>query len=55
VSNGEARAFIEAHLLAGSGLGWVDVHLLAAARLARVHIMTADQALARAAARVNTR
>jgi predicted nucleic acid-binding protein len=55
VSNGEARAFLEAHLLAGSGLGWVDVHLLAAARLARVHIMTADQALARAVARVNTR
>ena len=55
VSNREARAFLESHDLAGSGIGWVDVHLLAAARLARVHIMTADQALGRAAARVNPR
>ena len=53
VSTAEARAFIDANGLAGSGIGWVDVHLLAAARLARVQLLTADQALARAAARVN--
>lgn len=55
VSNREARAFLDAHHLAGSGIGWVDVHLLAAARLARIHIMTADKALARAAARAGGR
>ena len=53
VSNREARLFLDAHDLAGGGLGWVDVHLLAAARLARIPVMTADQALAQAAARVN--
>jgi predicted nucleic acid-binding protein len=50
VSNREARAFLDAHALAGSGIGWVDVHLLAAARLSRVDVLTADTALARAAA-----
>jgi predicted nucleic acid-binding protein len=55
VSNREARAFLDAHRLAGSGIGWVDVHLLAAARLARIHILTADQALALAAARAGGR
>jgi len=52
VSNQEALAFIDAHGLAGAGLGWVDVHLLAAARLARVQLWTRDKALGRAAARV---
>jgi hypothetical protein len=46
---------VDAHHLAGSGIGWVDVHLLAAARVARLHIMTVDRALARAAARVKPR
>lgn len=50
VSNREARTFLDAHALAGSGVGWVDVHLLAAARLARVDVLTADHAMARAAA-----
>jgi predicted nucleic acid-binding protein len=49
VSDREARAFLDAHDLAGSGVGWVDVHLLAAARLARVVLLTADRALHRAA------
>jgi predicted nucleic acid-binding protein len=52
VSNQEALAFIDAHELSGAGLGWVDVHLLAAARLARVQLWTRDKALERAAARV---
>ena len=50
VSNREAGAFLDAHELAGSGIGWVDVHLLAAARLARVDVLTADKAMARAVA-----
>ena len=52
VSQAEALAFIEVNLLAGSGVGWVDVHLLASARLARVSVFTADKALERAAARL---
>ena len=49
VSQAEALAFVEAHRLAGSGLGWIDVHLLAAARLADATLCTTDRALARAA------
>src|SRR4030066_1929605 len=32
----EALAFVEANRLMGRGIGWVDVHLLASARLAGV-------------------
>jgi predicted nucleic acid-binding protein len=53
VSSREARAFLDAHGLAGSGIGWVDVHLLAAARLAKVDVLTADRAMARAASTVD--
>lgn len=34
--------------LAGSGIGWVDAHLIAAARLAEVELWTLDRALQRA-------
>jgi predicted nucleic acid-binding protein len=53
VSNQEALAFIDAHRLAGTGLGWVDVHLLASARLARARLWTRDKALERAASRLD--
>jgi predicted nucleic acid-binding protein len=52
VSDSEALSFIEANGLAGSGVGWVDVHLLASARLARASFYTADKALARVAQRL---
>ena len=52
VSEAEALAFIEANGLAGSGIGWVDVHLLASARLGRVSVFTADKALRRVASRL---
>jgi predicted nucleic acid-binding protein len=52
VSDAEAPAFIEGNRLAGTAIGWVDVHLLASARLARVSVMTADNALAKAARRL---
>lgn len=51
VSHREARALLDTNGLAGTGLGWVDVHLLAAARLGRVTLLTADKALGRAAQR----
>jgi predicted nucleic acid-binding protein len=52
VSDAEALVFIEANGLAGSGVGWVDVHLLASARLGRASVLTADKALARLATRL---
>jgi len=52
VSDAEALLFIEANGLAGSGIGWVDVHLLAASRLARASLLTSDKPLARAARRL---
>ncbi|MFQ5382643.1 MAG: type II toxin-antitoxin system VapC family toxin [Dehalococcoidia bacterium] len=46
----EALAFIEARGLMGRGIGYVDVHLLAAVELAgRALIWTADRRLARVA------
>lgn len=44
--------FIEAHALMGSGIGWVDVHLLASVRLAGDRLWTRDRRLARAALRL---
>ena len=52
VSHQEALAFLDAHELAGAGLGWVDVHLLASATLARAQLWTRDKALERAATRI---
>ncbi|MBL6750310.1 MAG: type II toxin-antitoxin system VapC family toxin [Nevskia sp.] len=46
-SDEEALGFIEAHRLAGRGIGYVDVHLLAAATLAGdAHLWTRDRRLA---------
>jgi hypothetical protein len=42
----EVLAFLEGHRLMGRGLGWVDVHLLASARLARLPFWTLDKRLA---------
>jgi hypothetical protein len=49
VSYDEALRFVDARHLAGSGLGWVDVHLLAAARVAGAAVWTADRRLAKVA------
>jgi len=45
----EVMTFIEGNRLMGRGLGYVDVHLLAAAVLAGVRLWTEDKALAAAA------
>jgi len=42
----EVLEFVAAHRLYGRGLGWVDMHLLAAARLAQLPIWTLDKRLA---------
>ena len=41
----EALAFVEANRLRGRGIGWVDVHLLASARLTGIPLWTLDRRL----------
>lgn len=48
----EFLRFIELRGLSGTGLGAIDVHLLASAKLAHAKLWTRDEALARAAARI---
>ena len=46
----EVLGFIERHALAGRGVGFVDIHLLAAARVSGAAVWTRDKRLAAAAA-----
>jgi predicted nucleic acid-binding protein len=48
----EVLHFVDQNRLAGSGLGWVDVHLLAAAALDRSGLWTLDRRLAAVASSV---
>ncbi len=48
VEDGEVLSFIENKSLAGAGVGWVDVHLLASAVLTRIPLWTADKSLQKA-------
>ena len=41
----EALAIVEKRRLSGSGIGWIDVHLLASARLTRADLWTLDKRL----------
>lgn len=52
VDDEEVLAFIDTHALMGSGLGWVDVHLLASVCLAGQRLRTHDRRLAKAARRL---
>jgi predicted nucleic acid-binding protein len=45
IENGEILHFIERNKLMGIGIGIVDVHLLASARLAHIPIWTSDKRL----------
>jgi predicted nucleic acid-binding protein len=49
LEHAEVLHFIDAHQLQGRGLGWIDMHLLAAAKLAHVPLWTLDRRLAAAA------
>lgn len=51
-ASGEVLAFIEHRRLHGLGLGVVDVHLLASMLLSGAELWTRDQALAKAAAKL---
>jgi predicted nucleic acid-binding protein len=46
----EVLFFLDRHNLAGTGIGYIDVHLLAAASIASISLWTADKRLARSAA-----
>lgn len=52
VEPNEVLTFIDRHSLMGQGLGWIDVNLLASARVAGVNVWTKDRALERAAKRL---
>ena len=45
VSMDELLYFIDRHSLMGMGIGFVDAHLLASARLSRIHLWTSDKKL----------
>ena len=45
VEHEEALAFVEARRAVGAGIGWVDVHLLAAAAVDRADLWTLDKRL----------
>lgn len=49
----EVLAMIEKHDLAGSGISWIDAHLLAAALLSSVQIWSLDRSLAAVADRLD--
>lgn len=51
-SHDEALEFVARHDLAGSGVGWVDIHLLVSAALSRASLWTLDRRLAAAAGRL---
>lgn len=52
LSHDEALTLLQEQHLMGSGLGWVDVHLLGSALLAGLRLWTLDGALAGAAAKL---
>lgn len=49
VDHEDVLAFVATHRLEGRGIGWIDAHLLASARLAQARLLTLDRALSRAA------
>ena len=49
----EVLYFIEQHRLMGIGLGYIDVHLLASARLSRIRLWSRDKKLMEAAVKLN--
>jgi predicted nucleic acid-binding protein len=54
-SEEEAHRLVDAHRLHGRGIGWIDVHLIASARLSRAALWTLDRRLEREARRVGVR
>lgn len=55
LSHDEALRFLRAHQLEGHGLGWIDVHLLAAAAVSEIPLWSLDRRLVAAQAQVAKR
>jgi hypothetical protein len=53
VPDDEVLAMVSARRLAGSGIGWVDAHLVASALVRRWHLWTFDRALLRVGSRLD--
>lgn len=51
-SHDEVLRLMEEHRLSGSGIGWIDAHLLASAMLSHSHFWTMDGRLEKAAKQV---
>jgi predicted nucleic acid-binding protein len=49
IAHEDLLRFVESHRLMGQGLGFIDVHLLASARLAAIPLWTMDRRLRQAA------
>jgi predicted nucleic acid-binding protein len=49
IGHEEALAFVDNHRLMRTGLGWIDIHLLASAVLTRARLWTFDTKLQKAA------
>ena len=49
----EVLALLEREKLSGTGIGWIDAHLLASARLSGANLWTLDHRLAAAAERLH--
>ena len=47
----DVLAFVATHRLHGRGIGWIDAHLLASARMSHAGFITLDSPLSRAALR----
>ena len=52
-SHGEVLGLVERRALAGTGLGWVDAHLLASSLIDRAPLWTFDRRLAATAAKLD--
>ena len=48
----EAHALVERHRLFGTGLGWIDIHLLASAKLGNQPLWSVDRRLRETALRL---
>jgi predicted nucleic acid-binding protein len=48
----EVVALVTRHHLRGSGLGWIDCHLLASARISNANLLTHDLAMKQAWAKI---
>ena len=55
VEHEEVMALVEGHRLAGTGIGWIDAHLMAAAVIARAELWTLDRSLRDAWSRIGPR